>query len=173
LSGTARPQSFAATDGPGEVNLRSGAPRPGEGEDQSRHDRRRGAKRREAKRLTRAALTLRPSGDYLAQTSVFWMESSRERRHYIRSVGYLSPVLTTPVLAPALPHRIRPYLPKRWPACTPRHTVRKGPMIPPHNVPAPRVCSHRGRARAIDDMRARPAAGECCSHGRRTTEDVA
>jgi len=33
-------------------------------------------------------LTLRPSGDYLALTSVFWMESSRERRHYIRSYGF-------------------------------------------------------------------------------------
>jgi putative component of toxin-antitoxin plasmid stabilization module len=32
-------------------------------------------------------LTPRPSGDYLARTSVFWMERSCERRHYIRSVG--------------------------------------------------------------------------------------
>jgi hypothetical protein len=47
------------------------------------------AKRRGAKRRgTRVALTLRPSGDYLAQTSVFGMQSSRERRHYIRSVGF-------------------------------------------------------------------------------------
>jgi hypothetical protein len=49
---------------------------------------RRGAKRRStARRGTREALTLRPSGDDRAPTSVFWMESSRERRHYIRSVG--------------------------------------------------------------------------------------
>lgn len=33
-------------------------------------------------------MTLRPSGDYLAQTSLFWMESSRGRRHYIRSVRF-------------------------------------------------------------------------------------
>jgi hypothetical protein len=33
--------------------------------------------------------TLRPSGDYLPQASVFGMQSSRERRHYIRSVGDL------------------------------------------------------------------------------------
>jgi len=32
---------------------------------------------------------LRPSGDYLAQPYVFGLESSRERRHYIRS--YRSP----------------------------------------------------------------------------------
>jgi len=51
---------------------------------------RQGAKRRIAKRRgTRAALMLRPSGDYLAQPYVFGLESSRERRHYIRS--YRSP----------------------------------------------------------------------------------
>jgi len=51
-----------------------------------------GAERRDAQRRgTRAALTLRPSGDYLAWTSVFWMESSCERRHYIRSYGSSPP----------------------------------------------------------------------------------
>jgi hypothetical protein len=39
------------------------------------------------------ALPLRPSVDYRAQTSVFWMENSRERRHYIRSWGH-PPVAT-------------------------------------------------------------------------------
>jgi hypothetical protein len=46
----------------------------------------RGEAPRSKRRGTREALTLRPSGDYLAQTSVFWMESLLERRHYIRSV---------------------------------------------------------------------------------------
>jgi len=55
------------------------------------------AKRRGTKRRgTRAALTLRPSGDYLARTSVFWMESSRERRHYIRSYGFSPPASLAP-----------------------------------------------------------------------------
>jgi hypothetical protein len=35
-----------------------------------------------------APITPRPSGDYLARTSVFWMESSRERRRYIRSAEF-------------------------------------------------------------------------------------
>jgi hypothetical protein len=51
---------------------------------------RRGAQRQSAQRRgTRAALTPRPSVDYSAPTSVFWRESSRERRHYIRSYGSL------------------------------------------------------------------------------------
>lgn len=45
-------------------------------------------------------ITLRPSGDYPAQTSVFGMESSRERRNYIRS--YRSP--------PVSPQRANPRL---------------------------------------------------------------
>src|ERR1700759_3681619 len=49
---------------------------------------RQGAKRRRAKRRgTRVALMLRPSGDYLARAYVFGSESSRRRRHYIRSFG--------------------------------------------------------------------------------------
>jgi hypothetical protein len=47
----------------------------------------RGTQRRDAQRRgTRAALTLRPSGDYPARTSGLWREGSRGRRHYIRSV---------------------------------------------------------------------------------------
>ncbi|HEX2692209.1 MAG TPA: hypothetical protein VHN14_36615, partial [Kofleriaceae bacterium] len=51
----------------------------------------RGEAPRAKRRGTREALTLRPSGDYLAQTSVFWMESLLERRHYIRSGGFSRP----------------------------------------------------------------------------------
>jgi hypothetical protein len=39
------------------------------------------------------ALMIRPSGDYLAQTSVFGMKSSRERRHNIRSVRIFPTVI--------------------------------------------------------------------------------
>jgi hypothetical protein len=36
-------------------------------------------------------LTLRPSGDYLARTSAFWIEGSFGRRHYIRSLQPVAP----------------------------------------------------------------------------------